>query len=646
VSANKRTQIALIVGVLLLAFALSNLSLFERIDYQLQDAAQRLGPLAVPADDRVIVVAIDDLSLAADSYHLGKWAWPRRVYEPVVNYLARAGTRAIGFDLYFTIEDVSTPADDQAFVRAVMRAGNSCQAAAATDRRGVSMTAAVREEILDRFSVDCLSLGHQYSRLIAPFPSLLDACDCLGQLNAPRDVDGVKRRIHMLAGAEGVILPCLGLAMWLWEKELTTEDIRCAPGRVTVEAEGLTIPIDNSGRAQLRFGTPDRLYVPFSSVLHAELAARAGVDPDWRGGSLPPVEPEMFRNKFVILAVTASGLFDLVSTPLGGATPGVEIQAAALENILADGFLTDVGSGWSWLAATILLCCVVVALRRISTWIAVVLAIFVILGYAATMVFLVTRGFWVSSTVPLLSVVLGTGGQVLVMYLAEGRERRRYRQTFSRYVSRQVVEELLRQTDDIELRGEKREVTVLFCDIRGFTTLSESKAPEEVVEILDQFLGAMVEEVFAQGGTLDKFLGDGMMVFYGAPGYQDDHADRAVRTALAMLERLERLNREWVTKGWPELRLGIGMNSGPAIVGSIGSKERMEYTAIGDTVNTASRVQSLNKELNTRILATKATVESVRGDLRFRSLGTRTVRGRQQHVELFEPVDPLEGQNA
>jgi adenylate cyclase len=156
----------------------------------------------------------------------------------------------------------------------------------------------------------------------------------------------------------------------------------------------------------------------------------------------------------------------------------------------------------------------------------------------------------------------------------------------------------------------------------------------------------MVDEVFAYGGTLDKFLGDGMMVFYGAPGHQDDHADRAVRTGLAMIRKLEVLNRGWEEKSWPTLRLGIGINTGPAIVGSIGSKERSEYTAIGDTVNTASRVQSLNKELQTSILVTKPTVERVKGNLDFRSVGTRVVRGRQQVVELFEPVDAQEGSDA
>jgi len=201
----------------------------------------------------------------------------------------------------------------------------------------------------------------------------------------------------------------------------------------------------------------------------------------------------------------------------------------------------------------------------------------------------------------------------------------------------------LRDTDGIELRGEKREITVLFCDIRGFTTLSESKAPEEVVEILDEFLGAMVEEVFAQGGTLDKFLGDGMMVFYGAPGIQNDHADRAVRTGVAMTRRLTDLNNGWAQKDWPELRIGVGINTGDAIVGSIGSKDRMEYTAIGDVVNTASRVQSVNKDLGTTILVTGSTVERTQQEHNFRSMGSRSIRGRQQDVRLFEPRVSLGG---
>ncbi len=355
------------LGAVLLAFLIGETNQMERIEFILLDTAQRLVPLSVDEEDKVVVVAIDDLSISADSYDLGKWPWPRRVYAPVIDYLSRAGARAIGFDLYFPLEDVVTPENDRVFVASVMRAGNTCQAVAASDRIGTGVHDDVRAEIVDRFAIQCLESGRQFSRLIVPFSSLLDACDCLGQVNAPRDSDGVTRRIHVVTGGEGLSLPCLGLAMWLWEKDLTAEDITCRPRAVDIDDGAVTIPMDDEGKALLRFGRFDRSYVSFSSVLHAGLSAQEGIKPDWRGGSLPEIVPELFEDKMVIIALTASGLFDLVSTPLGGTIPGVEIQATALENIRTGGFLRPASKGWSWIAAVVLAAGVGLALRRWTT---------------------------------------------------------------------------------------------------------------------------------------------------------------------------------------------------------------------------------------------------------------------------------------
>jgi len=608
----------------------------QRVELMLMDMAQRMVPLAVPDSSRVVVVAVDDISYGADSYRLGKWPWPRGIYPPVIDYLMRAGAQVVGFDLYFPVESATNPEDDLQLVRSVMLAGNTCHSVAALGKIGLATPDSIRVAVAERFGVQCGEPHPSEERLITPFPTLLDACDCLGHVNVPRDMDGVARRVPVVLSGEEMSVPALSIAMYLWMKGEGPTDLRCSRGEVALGEKGPRIPVDSRGLAVLRFSRLHRA-VPFSSVLHAALAEEQGTQPDWRGGTLPQVEPEAFEDRMVIIALTASGLFDLVSSPLGKSIPGVEIQAAALENILVGGFVRPVWPGVALLVAGALAVLAGVALRRWSTTVGLASSVFLGGACVAADAVMLSNGRWMGLALPLLALALGTAGHVVGLYLSEGREKRRYRQTFSRYVSRQVVEELLRDPTEVRLKGEQREISVLFCDIRGFTTFSESKAPEEVVAVLDEFLSTMVDEVFAHGGTLDKFLGDGMMVFYGAPGALPDHADRAVQTGLAMISRLEELNRRWIERGWPTFRLGIGINTGPAVVGSIGSKERMEYTAIGDTVNTASRVQALNKDLSTTILVTKATADAVRGNVRFTPHGSCRIRGRQQEVELFEP---------
>ncbi|MCU0612524.1 MAG: adenylate/guanylate cyclase domain-containing protein [Candidatus Eisenbacteria bacterium] len=633
-----RVELAAVSLVAVMAAALLSLTRpMQRVELMLMDTAQRMVPLAVPDSARVVIVAVDDISYGADSFKFGKWPWPRSVYPPVIDYLVRAGAQVVGFDLYFPVESATSPEDDRRLVRAVMLAGNNCHSVAALGRTGFATPDSIRAVVSERFGVPCGVQQEPHERLITPFPALLEACDCLGHVNVPRDMDGVARRVPIVLSGEGMSVPALSVAMYLWTQGASSSDLRCDDGEVALGDQGPRIPVDARAQALLRFSTPHSP-VPFSSVLHAALAEEEGTQPHWRNGTLPPVTPEVFEGRMVIIALTASGLFDLVSCPMGTSVPGVEIQATALENILAGAFVRIAWPGAAVLVAGALAVFAGVALRRWSTPIG--LGSSALLGgvYAAVCVAMLDQGWWMGLSLPLLALALGIAGHVVALYLSEGREKRRYRRTFSRYVSRQVVEELLRDPSEVRLKGEQREITVLFCDIRGFTTLSETKTPEEVVAILDEFLSVMVGEVFAHGGTLDKFLGDGMMVFYGAPGHVPDHADRAVQTGLAMIERLNELNARWTERGWPALRLGVGINTGPAVVGSIGSKERMEYTAIGDTVNTASRVQALNKELNTSILVTKTTLESVRTNIRFSPHGSSKIRGRQQEVELFEPA--------
>jgi len=248
------------------------------------------------------------------------------------------------------------------------------------------------------------------------------------------------------------------------------------------------------------------------------------------------------------------------------------------------------------------------------------------------------RGLWVPLVPSTLGWVLATGGGFAYQYVVEGREKRQVRSLFSRYLSKDVYDQVLANPSLAELGGKRRYMSVLFSDMRGFTTLSERGDPEALVQQLNEYFSRMVDVVFDNRGTLDKFVGDMVMALFGAPLDDEDHAEHAVATAVAMVTALEDLNRGWAAQGRPTLGIGIGVNSGEMIAGTIGSRQVRSYTVIGDAVNLGARLESLNKEYRTSIIISDATRKLLRTPRTLRPLGSVVVKGKSIAVDIFEVV--------
>ncbi|MGE3513291.1 MAG: adenylate/guanylate cyclase domain-containing protein, partial [Vicinamibacterales bacterium] len=248
------------------------------------------------------------------------------------------------------------------------------------------------------------------------------------------------------------------------------------------------------------------------------------------------------------------------------------------------------------------------------------------------------RGVWLPLTEPLLSSSLALFGGVAYQYVVEGRERRKVSRLFGQYVSKDVYEQLLADPSRARLGGQRREMTVLFSDVRGFTSLTEQGEPEAIVATLNEYFTRMVDLVFLHQGTLDKFVGDMVMALFGAPLDDPNHADHAVEAALDMVTELERLNARWKAEGRPGLDIGIGINTGSMIAGNVGSDAIMSYTVIGDAVNLGSRLESLNRQYGTRIIISDATRRQLKGRYRLRALGDALVKGKSHAVAIFEVI--------
>jgi adenylate cyclase len=246
------------------------------------------------------------------------------------------------------------------------------------------------------------------------------------------------------------------------------------------------------------------------------------------------------------------------------------------------------------------------------------------------------QGAWLRVVEPALALSLAAFGGVSYQYFVEGREKRQVKRLFARYVSKDVFDQLMIDPTRARLGGQRREMTVLFSDIRGFTTFSEQGQPEEIVQQLNEYFSRMVHVLFEHRGTLDKFVGDAVMALFGAPLEDPKHAEHAVQAALAMLKELEALNQAWAAQGRPTLAIGVGVNTGEMVAGNIGSETIMSYTVIGDAVNLGSRLESLNKQYGTTIIISEATRGRLEGRYDIRPLGDVVVKGKTQAVAIFE----------
>ena len=354
-------------------------------------------------------------------------------------------------------------------------------------------------------------------------------------------------------------------------------------------------------------------------------------------GEKPDVDPATFKNRLVVVGASASGTYDVFSTPFGLPAPGAEIHANAIDALLRARTLRPLAMVPGGIAATFAGALVVgLSGALVSPWVLAVIATIVsgIMVWASVQWF--AGGLWTPLVQPLIAIGLAFVGQLAWQYFVEGREKRQVKRLFSRYVPKDVYEQLIDDPARAALGGRRRTMTVLFSDVRGFTAMSEKATPEEVVGQLNEYFSRMVQVLFEYRGTLDKFVGDMVMGLFGAPLDDPDHAEHAVQAALAMTRALEDLNAGWAAAGRPLLDIGIGISTGDMVAGNIGSDTIMSYTVIGDTVNLGARLESLNKDYGTRIIISEATRAAIKGRYDIRPLGEVTVKGKSRPVAIYE----------
>lgn len=559
---------------------------FRGIELQLQD---RLLQQERDIDYRIAILAIDDESLHA----IGQWPWPRDVHAELVRQLDEANAAVVGFDITFPLAS-ENPQDDAALLAAVEAADNVVLA---------------RYGMFDKYSQRGMieSIG-----LSDPFPALRDTGAALGHLNTFPDDDSVVRNALLRFSHQGEII----------------EHFSWVIAQKYAETMGQTLTFDEDVLNDIQqfhiqyAGGPNQFEViPYSMVLSGDVPA------------------DYFEDRIVLVGPYTVGIKDDFLTPLDQKQTmyGVEIHANIIQNLLEGNFKKELS--WQWNALILLIASVLAYFicRLTSPLVSLIALVALAAGftYAATVLY-------DGGTIIALTYVLGLLaalyiGAVAHNYLQELSERKRITSIFGRYVAPQVVNEILENGEDgLKLGGSRKDVTVLFVDIRGFTTLSESVEPEQIVEILNEYLDLTANCIFDYGGTLDKFIGDATMAIYNAPLPLEDHSIQAVRSAWAMKEKSIALEKKLEERFGKSVKFGIGIHTGPAVVGNIGSKTRMDYTVIGDTVNTAARLESNAKP--GQIIISESIYEQVKDHVHVRSLGDIHVKGKVNGISIYEVV--------
>lgn len=630
-AAKLKAAAVLTAAVLLLAGCLEIFGPLPYYRLKTLDLLFRHVPLA-PASPQVVVVTVDQPDLDFFKKQGVVWPWPRQLYAPIIEYCRQAGARAVIFDILFTETSSYGPEDDQRLAQAAAAAGNVVLPFSLTrEEKGANPDEAA---LLDKAGLEIPGPpplepkgGIKYRAVTTPVRPLLDGSQALGNVECHPDADGIYRRVPLVLPFKDRWLPMLAFAAF--HRFGNNEPLRFEKNRLLLG--NLRIPLDNWGNLLLKFRGPSRSHRRFAAanVISSEARLRH---------QLPPIYPlEDFVGKWVLVGLTAPGLYDLKACPMSGVYAGVEVHATLLDNLLQGDFLRTL-PGWAlWLWALLLaavMAVVVLFFRHLLVTLAAFLLLLLVYLTLAALAF--RSGWWADPLLPGLALALSFGLATAYSYATEGRQKLYIRRMFGQYMSETVISDLLAHPEKLQLGGERRRVTLFFSDLAGFTTLSERLDPETVVALLNDYLSSMTEIILEEAGTVDKFEGDAIMAFWGAPLDQEDQALRACRAALHQRAALSGLNQRFAGLNLPPLAMRVGLHTGEAIVGNLGSARRFDYTVIGDTVNLASRLEGLNKFYGTTIMASEATVAECGEAVAFRELDLVAVKGRETPVRVFE----------
>jgi adenylate cyclase len=621
-SVRKRTILiaCLISFVTVLVIAsLDQTDFFNTYELKSMDLFQRFhSPLENP---EVLMVEINQQDLTSLSEKGIQWPWPRQIYAPLIEFCAGAGSKGIVFDILFSEPSSYGKDDDRALAEAIRAAGSVFlpMGLSSGSKEGQNASS------LSRFGIRSTESTPEFREarsFVLPVPEFVAGVRGLGNVILSPDRDGVYRAAAFFTRLQELLLPSLTVAPLL-------ERVELRQGKVFLDGKALFL--DREGQLMLHFYGKDFQFPRLSSL---DILS-AYQNPD---APLSQKLKSSIKDRYVIVALTAPGLYDLKPTAVTSVSPGAYVHGILLTNLLNGDHLREVGGTWKYALMFLLVGILGVAiLANVSFWKNTVIFLFFVLGWPALSLSLFfTQDSWLGFLSFELAFFLVFGMTSTYSYHTEGKKRRVIRQLFSCYMSEVLVKELESNPQKARLGGDRRFITIFFSDLANFTTLSERFEPERIVSLLNEYFTEMSQVILDSQGVIDKYQGDGIMAFWGAPISLEDHAARACLAALECQTRMGKINESLSREGIAPLSMRIGLHSGDAVVGNMGSAQRFDYTIIGDNVNLASRLEGVNKQFGTKVIISETTYLQAEPRIEVRELDLIAVKGKEKPIRIYE----------
>ena len=616
---------ALILIVVLLLF-----NLFESLELKTLDARFRIFSKPETASKNIVFAVIDDKSIQSLEKQNMYWPWSRDVYAELVGYFKRGGAKAVMFDILFPSPDIDRVSsngedNDKNFADSMKSAQNVLLGLQLKEDIAPS-NYPMNNSVEFSFPHDAVS-SKIFSSSIAPYPLFQSSAKNIGVVNYHSDDDGICRRLPLLSYYNRTTFPHLGFTAFLFNKH---PSITFEKEKKTLKVENQEIPLDNEGNFLIWWygkGGIDGCFKYYSiqSLIHSAIQEKRSHQ--------PIVPSDSFKDKYVIVGSNASALLDFRTTPFTQEEPypGMEIYATMLSNLLQKDFLR-IGNKTISILAIFAFCFLVAFAMFYVHRVIYTISLVIILSIAwvgISCYFFSSEKIWIELAAPLCSILCSFAISATWSYSTEGKARKQLRSMFHRYVDATVVEQLEAHPEKLELGGVETEAVVFFSDIEQFTIVSEQLQPKDVVKHLNEYFSLSVDVLLKHNAFLDKYYGDAVMAMFGVPIQNNNDAHYA---CLASLEIIQSLKSQPMVFN----RARIGLHSGKMLVGNIGSVKRTEYTAIGDTVNVASRLESVNKIYGTSIIISEQVYSKVHNDMICRELDIVTLKGKGTATRIFE----------
>lgn len=643
-----RNRILFFTGIAILFFLFFFLEIFPGIhrglERELSGIREYIETDFSQIKREIVIVDVDEKSLT----ELGRFQdWPRYYFGDVINKISRQNPGIIALDFIFNESDTLTENVsrimksrlkikfssafqqlDSAELRSVIDTALNCMsfdsymensikkvdkiilASYLTDEKKDAPDGEIERYLLP---VQAPSDIHEFKGIVTPIPKFLKPNTGIGMINSFEDDDGVQRKSPVFLNFRGKAVPSFAFAV----AENLVEDWEYSNGVLHIGER--KIPLENGAFLKINYQGDFKtfLYLSFVDVLR---------------GNIPE---DILKGKIVLLGASSPGLSDISQTPYGGRLPSVEVQANAIHNLLYSRPVHPASPLPVILTILVLVFVTLWVSNKTPPYLSPFLVLFIICGYFVFNVAHYNK-FMVAYELgrPVIGIIISFIAGVTCRIYSVEKEKKWIREHFSRYLPEEVVNQLVKNPT-FSLEGERQELSVLFCDVRDFTNRAEKEKPEKIVNILNMYLEDMSDIIFSYQGMVDKFLGDGIMALFGAPITLPGHADKAVNCAIEMQKKIEHLNKREEMKNEKPLSIGIGISSGHAIVGNVGSESRADFTAVGDTVNTAARLEPLNKEYKSRIIISEDTRVRLKGDYKIHFIGKVLLKGKTRPTEIY-----------